>query len=219
MPQDQRAAWHLVPSHGALSSGLAAHAPHGPVGRLRRRGATATTSDTCGSNFSRSSDTCGSNFSMLQIRCVPCKRSWVTSLACRCRTCDHQSNDNSADHCSVHAVRLPGRAHAGHCDVHVGSGQAGDDPGALLPGRGRRRDAPCRRWLASGKAPGPRRRAGTRVPTSAARVQHTTTARTDACIIRGALRVHWLWRPGVRSAVSRKVIGSDLRGCPSSTGG
>eukprot|EP01047_Picozoa_sp_COSAG01_P011325 COSAG01_NODE_495_length_16308_cov_92.317088_15_plen_140_part_00 len=46
MPHGQRAAWHLVPSHGALSSGLAAHAPHGPVGRLRRRGATATTSDT-----------------------------------------------------------------------------------------------------------------------------------------------------------------------------
>jgi hypothetical protein len=30
MAQDQRAAWHLVPSHGALSSGLAAHALHGP---------------------------------------------------------------------------------------------------------------------------------------------------------------------------------------------
>eukprot|EP01047_Picozoa_sp_COSAG01_P017454 COSAG01_NODE_924_length_12710_cov_10.895567_18_plen_123_part_00 len=31
MPPDQRAAWHLVPSHGALSSGLAAHALHGHV--------------------------------------------------------------------------------------------------------------------------------------------------------------------------------------------
>eukprot|EP01043_Picozoa_sp_COSAG02_P109162 COSAG02_NODE_45222_length_359_cov_0.765385_1_plen_44_part_10 len=25
--------------------------------------------------------------------------------------------------------------------------------------------------------------------------------------------MHWLWRPGVRSAVSRKVFGSDLCGC------
>jgi hypothetical protein len=26
------------------------------------------------------------------------------------------------------AVRLPGRAHAGRCDVHMGGGQAGDEP-------------------------------------------------------------------------------------------